>query len=169
MTTPTPPLPPHMDPPLPPPPFSAKPPQPAGEQQFSEAQVAQAFAEAQLAPGIQHIALDTRYWALPADEWDKLIAAKGEDKRAYTPERYDCDDFGFSFKGEMCDLYAINGIGLVLDWSGRHCYNCLLVVGTDVNHPLELHFLEPQQDKWIRVERKDGPACYSLTEGMIIL
>ena len=159
MTTPTP-------TPTPPQP---KPPQPAGEREFSDTQVAQAFAEAQLAPGIRHIPLDTRYWALPADEWDKLIAAKGADKNAYVAERYDCDDFGFAFKGEMCDRYEVNGVGLVIDWSGRHCYNCLLVIGTDVNHPLELHFLEPQTDKWVRVERADGPQCYSLTEGMIIL
>ena len=131
----------------------------------------QAALEAAVAHrGVHIYRLDTRYWALTQAGWDRVIADHGRDRTSYTPERYDCDDYAFAYKGSMGDEYRLNGVGLVIDWSGKHAYNCLVVAPDDPGGLPEVHFLEPQTDGWVRVGPDHPQAvCYTLASGIIII
>ena len=134
----------------------------AGSQKaFAKADVQAALRHA--APGIQTILLDSRYWAVSRATWDAMIAAYGPDRNKYVSERYDCDDFAFSFKGGMGHTYEVNGVGIVLNWGHAHAYNAILV---NDGGKCVVEYLEPQNDQFVRTP---APALYQLTHGLIIL
>ena len=114
------------------------------------------------------VILDTTYWALPVTTWDALIKAVGPDTNKYKSERYDCDDFAVVFKGKMSNEFEINGVGWVIDESSSHSYDCVLV---DVGASLpEVHFIEPQNDRWVRSAIKQPTdSHYQLTKGLVII
>ena len=76
-------------------------------------------------------------------------------------EKYDCDNFAFSFKARMDRKFHLNNVGLVVDYSGGHAYNC--VIFSDGTAEL----FEPQSDTF--VTNKIGSGMYTCTEGFIIL
>ena len=128
---------------------------------FSAADVRHALTRT--APHLNQWLMDTKYRALPEQAWAELVKQHGLIKRRYTPEYFDCDDFATVFQGRCADYYAVNGCGKVVDFSGRHSYNILLVV--EEGQVLRAHLYEPQNEG----RPTPGQGHYTERNGFIII
>ena len=108
------------------------------------------------------VLLDGKYFALTRKEWTAVIAAVGPDGNAYTPERYDCDSFSRYFWAEVNHRFEVNGLFVVVDYSGTHSYNALLV--HDGKGSLSVLLFEPQNGQF----PTRGKAPYDLKSGFFI-
>ena len=110
---------------------------------FSAEQVAGALTESPLRR-MQILLLDREYTALPLKVWERILEWSDVDRIDYVSEKRDCDNFAIALSGQVGLRLAVNGIGLVVDYSGGHAYNCILVrEGND----LTLRIVEPQTDR----------------------
>ena len=105
--------------------------------------------------------LDSKYWTCTRLDFDAIIRWDWTDKKRYISEKYDCDNFAFSFKARMDRRFHLNNVGLVIDYSGGHAYNC--VVFSDGKAEL----FEPQGDRF--VTDKIGTGQYKCESGLIII
>ena len=105
--------------------------------------------------------LDTKYWACGRLDFEAIINWDWTDKKKYVADKYDCDNFAFSFKARMDRKFHLNNVGLVIDYSGGHAYNC--VIFSDGTAEL----FEPQGDRF--VTDKIGSGQYVCSRGLIIL
>ena len=111
--------------------------------------------------GMKRKHLDSKYWACSRLDFEAIIRWDWTDKKKYVAEKYDCDNFAFSFKARMDRKFHLNNVGLVIDYSGGHAYNCVLFSdGT-------AELFEPQNDRF--VTDRQGTGQYKCTEGLIIL
>ena len=111
---------------------------------------------------LQFVPLDTAYVALPADTWELFLEYSGVDRIKYKSDTMDCDDFAQILCGECKRKLRVNGIGLVVDFSGGHAYNALLAYeGSE----LSLLTIEPQNDKII-INRS---GMYAAQHGFLLL
>ena len=110
-------------------------------------------AEVQAALGASHLSklgglpLDEKYWAVSIETWHLILAYNGTDKKRYVKDFFDCDNFAILFAGSVADKFAINGAGIVIDYSGGHAYSALLVV-TEAG-TLAFATIEPQNDEFV--------------------
>ena len=111
-----------------------------GKVQVSGNEAARAFANLQT--GVQPWMLDTHYWALPIATWDDVLRHMGVGEFTYRSEQSDCDDFAMCLRGRVPLELGINGVGVVLDFSGGHAYSAMLVA--DGADSLRARLLEPQ-------------------------
>ena len=95
---------------------------------------------------LQLLQIDEEYRSLSLDNWNKVLQASDTSKQKYIKNFYDCNHFAVLFKAEV-GLILVNGCGLVLDFSGEHAFN-LIIVGEE-NKPPSFKFVEPQLDNWI--------------------
>ena len=103
--------------------------------------------------------LDNKYVAVSEKEFQKIIDWDWTDNKKYVAEKYDCDNFAFSFKAMVDRRFGVNNVGLVIDYSGGHAYN--IIVFNDGS----VRLFEPQTDRWARV----GPGQYKFEEGKILI
>ena len=113
-----------------------------------------------LGSGLQIVLLDRQYWTLPETIWTDVIQYSGVDSHAYVDERFDCDDFAWSFKGNVAWKLRVNGVGTVVDFSGSHAYNVVMV---DEDGELVFKFMEPQNDRWVM-----GGPMYLMQNGFVV-
>ena len=86
--------------------------------------------------------LDNKYVAVSEKEFQKIIDWDWTDNKKYVAEKYDCDNFAFSFKARVDRKFHINTVGLVIDYDGGHAYNIIMFSnGTS-------KIFEPQSDSW---------------------
>ena len=86
--------------------------------------------------------LDNKYVAVSEKEFQKIIDWDWTDNKKYVDEKYDCDNFAFSFKARVDRKFHINTVGLVIDYDGGHAYNIIIFSnGTS-------KIFEPQSDSW---------------------
>ena len=86
--------------------------------------------------------LDNKYVAVSEKEFQKIIDWDWTDNKKYVAEKYDCDNFAFSFKARVDRKFHINTVGLVIDYDGGHDYNIIIFSnGTS-------KIFEPQSDSW---------------------
>tara|TARA_R110000824_G_scaffold148727_9_gene318616 strand:+ start:402 stop:869 length:468 start_codon:yes stop_codon:yes gene_type:complete len=111
--------------------------------------------------GMVRKTLDAKYWACGRLDFHAIVTWDWTDEKKYIAEKYDCDNFAFSFKARMDRKFHLNNVGLVIDYSGGHAYNC--VVFADGTAEL----FEPQTDKF--VTSKIGSGKYICKDGLIIL
>lgn len=135
------------------------------EMVFDSSKVRTAFQKV-LNNNISILLLDSKYWAASQEAWDLILQYNGVDTQKYVSDRYDCDDFAFSFKGAVSRKFAVNGVGLVIDFSGHHAYNCVLV---HKDNDLSVEFIEPQNDQFVRKDAANAKACYQLTSGIVLI
>ena len=109
-------------------------------QELSHNELASLFRKSALGR-LQFAALDSRYWAVDLKTWQLILAYNGTDLEPYQSERYDCDSFSVSLSGEVGKKWKLNTCGIVIDFSARHAYNC--VVTTDAG----ILVVEPQSDQ----------------------
>lgn len=91
--------------------------------------------------------LDTRYWAVPIETWQLILAWSGVDKKTYISDFFDCDNFAIAFSGEVAQRFQINSAGIVVDYSGKHAYTAILIRNGD--DTLAIATIEPQSDAFI--------------------
>jgi hypothetical protein len=101
--------------------------------------------------------LDGRYRALPMRVWELVLEYSQVDKKQYRSEHYDCDNFAMALCGQVPTLFDVNGVGFVVDFSGGHAYNAILV--SESRGHLEVVGVEPQNDRW--GVAKTGARMYS--------
>ena len=88
-------------------------------------------------------ALDSRFRALPQDVWEQILAYNLIKLEHYKSEHFDCDNFAVCLAGDVAQRWDINGIGVVIDVSAYHAYNCVLA---DDGGRFDLLMVEPQTD-----------------------
>ena len=88
-------------------------------------------------------ALDSRFQALSRKVWEQILAYYLVDLEHYISEHCDYDNFAVCLAGDVAQRWDINGIGIVIDVSARHAYNCVL---SDDGGRLDLLTFEPQTD-----------------------
>ena len=109
--------------------------------------------------GMKRKNLDTKYWSCGRTDFEAIVNWDWTDKKKYVAEKYDCDNFAFSFKAMVDRKFNVNNVGLVIDYSAGHAYN--IIVFNDGTVKL----FEPQSDKWPRI----GTSMYKFEEGKILI
>ena len=109
--------------------------------------------------GMDILALDNKYLVTNQADMKKIIDWDWTDNRKYVAEKYDCDNFAFSFKAMVDRKFGVNNVGLVIDYSGGHAYNIF------VFNDCTVRLFEPQSDKWPRI----GTTMYKFEEGKILI
>jgi len=85
--------------------------------------------------------LDGSYFAPQPEDVDALRDLSSAPQwLPYRSERYDCEDFAFSYQALAALLGGVNTVGVVIDWSDAHAYNVI------VDSAGEVRFYEPQSD-----------------------
>jgi len=124
--------------------------------------IAQRLLDANLIGGaMQRKTLDSKYWTCTRLDFDAIIKWDWTDNKKYVAEKYDCDNFAFSFKARMDRKFHLNNVGLVVDYSGGHAYNC--VVFSDGTAEL----FEPQSDLFTTSQL--GTGYYKCESGFILI
>ena len=111
--------------------------------------------------GMKRKHLDSKYWACGRLDFEAIINWDWTDKKRYVKQKYDCENFAFSFKARMDRRFHLNNVGLVVDYSGSHAYNC--VVFADGTAEL----FEPQND--MIVTKQMGKGLYKCESGFIVI
>ena len=114
-------------------------------QTLSQSELVKAF-HTSLLKQLQPWVLDTKYRAVSLEVWRLIVAYNGVDREKYTSEFFDCDNFATCLAGDVAQRWGINGIGVVLDFSAAHAYNCALTVDTEDRNALKIIVIEPQTD-----------------------
>ena len=134
-------------------------------------QVVDALQDAGLGQ-LRPVFLDKDYYALPLETWAEIIEWSDVDRIKYVAEKRDCDNFAVAFAGQVGLRFAVNGVGIVVDFSGKHAYNCLLVTGDkdgDGVDDLSVVLLEPQSDRMPQVgDTMSGHEAYKAESGFIL-
>jgi len=118
------------------------PPEIKGHKEMTQSQVSQAIG------GAQMTWLDNKYIAVPKQEFQKIIDWDWTDNKKYIAEKYDCDNFAFSFKARVDRRFHVNTVGLVIDYDAGHAYNIIIFAdGTS-------KIFEPQSDGWPKIGSK---------------
>ena len=113
---------------------------------------------------IWHLPLDNSYTACSKKEFLEWIEWDWVDKKQYVKDKYDCENFAFSFKARTDRRFGINTVGLVIDYSGGHAYNVVLFTDSP---PL---LYEPQTDEWVYIgEGMSANESYKMERGYIII
>ena len=113
----------------------------------------------------QHIYTDSKYVGLTRDEWNAVLEEAHTKAVKYVATVEDCDDHGALARGVVPAISHANGISWVLDFSGKHSYNLVLVVEADGSFGVEA--VEPQLDKLVPFTRV-GSDPYAAREGIAI-
>jgi len=101
--------------------------------------------------GVKNITwLDRKYITIPEAEFTKIIDWDWTDNKKYVAEKYDCDNFAFSFKARVDRKFHVNTVGLVIDYDAGHAYNLIVFA----NGTMKL--FEPQSDSY----PKEGSKMY---------
>tara|TARA_R110000824_G_scaffold120706_1_gene276312 strand:+ start:2548 stop:3054 length:507 start_codon:yes stop_codon:yes gene_type:complete len=115
-------------------------------------------------PQVKRLPLDTKYHTCSKDEFMHWIEWDWVDKKKYVAEKYDCENFAFSFKARTDRKFGINTVGLVVDYSGGHAYNVVLFSDSP---PL---LYEPQSDQWVEIgEGMSTSEMYKMEHGFILI
>lgn len=130
------------------------------EVRVSEKDLLKAWKDS-LGQKLDTVVFDSKYWGVPLATWEMILKYSGIDSGQYRSDRYDCDDFAIAFRAEVSKKFSINGCGIVVDLSGGHAYNALLVTE---GQELSIRFLEPQNDKLIITPKGQ----YRMTKGYVI-
>ncbi len=136
---------------------------------FDGDQVRDAWTKSKLSH-LQFISTNKSYRALPKSVWDQILAEHLSIHK-YVPEFFDCDSFAAALMGLVAYDFEINGICRVLDISGHHSYNAVLVC--DDGTTCSWLRVEPQADlfledisKEVTVTAPDG--AYAATSGFAV-
>ena len=118
--------------------------------------------------GVVVYALDSKYWVVGEDAAMDAVRSCHTDALKYVADRFDCDKFARTLYADLPLKFQLNSVGFVLDWSGRHSYNLLVVdEKPDADAPvLGVRWVEPQSDAEIKLHSKP---YYDLGSGIVIL
>ena len=133
---------------------------------FTSGQVKTAISESPL-KHLQLLMIDRMYYCLPDNLCVEMLHEIGTNRIKYIAERFDCDNFSSYFKAVAALNFGTNSVGMILDISGQHSYNCVLTC-IDSSSPVEVKEVEPQSDTFI-TKYPDAKRHYAGTSGIILL
>ena len=93
-------------------------------------------------------ALDNKYLTCTRLDFDAIIQWDWTDNKTYIAEKYDCENFSFSFKARVDRRFYINTVGLVIDYEAGHAYNVIIFANGSMK------IFEPQSDGWPKIGSK---------------
>ena len=102
--------------------------------------------------------LDTKYWLCDLETFDQFRREDWTELAPYLAERSDCDDRARQLWA-AASMRGLTGVGLVIDWSGRHAYNLVLFADGHIR------LYEPATDGWVE---PDLPA-YRLDHCLVLM
>ena len=109
--------------------------------------------------GVSRTPLDNKYWTCSEADFNKIVAHDPTDDKGYAADRFDCDNFSFTFKARVGRQYGINAIGVVIDYSSAHAYNVVVFLDGTAK------IFEPQSDEWPAL----GSGNYKFESGLVII
>ena len=95
--------------------------------------------------------VDGKYYLENWEIWKQIIETDWTDQKKYLTDRYDCDNFAYSFAARMSEIYGLNA-GIIQGWvydkdTGKqisgHFWNVILTKEG------KLYFYEPMNDNYI--------------------
>lgn len=123
--------------------------------------VGEQLLQANLVQGnVKRLVLDNKYLVCEKKVFQDWVQWDWSDEKTYLVDKYDCENFAFSFKARTDRKFGLNNVGLVIDYSGGHAYNVVMFSDS----PPELY--EPQSDSWIK---KGQGKPYRLARGYILI
>ena len=81
--------------------------------------------------------------------WEKYLSYSKIDKKKWTAEKRDCDDFALQLKAEASWKFQVNSVVLVCDYSLGHAF-CVLPCMEGKS--IKFFICEPQTDQLIPIE-----------------
>ena len=106
--------------------------------------------------------LDSEYRILPRDEMMECVKAAHTSSEQYISDFHDCDSFGRELWSRVPWMSKCNSVGLVLNFGGVHCFNCVLVRPDRNSREVECLIIEPQSDGIVKL---GSSPPYTLTSG----
>ena len=114
--------------------------------------------------------LDSKYWALPLATWQSIIQRSEVDILKYETDRYDCDDYAFSFKSYLSNEYKVNGCGIVIDFDNNMLCNLLLVKQVVAKDSiLTVRFLDSSNGKILNNPKYNHPEIGIKRGGLLLI
>lgn len=142
---------------------------------------AQAVHKAAVEAGLgrlNHQFLDPNYVALPLGVWEDFLMWSWLNDVKYIESHFDCENSAMALCAEVGRRLRVNAVGLVMDISGRHAYNALLVKDGD---GVRVQVCEPQTDALVTIgeafrgdkafgvnEAFSGNEAYKAEEGFVL-
>ena len=115
------------------------------KREFTKDEVVAALNASPLS-SLQEVPVDSAYWGASEEAWHGMLAYTGVDRIRYVSNAFDCDNFAVLFAGVVADKFDINGVGIVVDYSGGHAYCAILIV---TENGLKIGIIEPQNDRFV--------------------
>ena len=94
----------------------------------------------------------------------EVIKKDHSEKKKYYADKFDCDSFSFMFITHLASKYGVNGVGIVLDFSGAHAYNFVVYPRKKDN----LRLFEPQNDSLFKVKKRKKK-FYPLETALVLI
>lgn len=113
--------------------------------------------------GVFRWPLDSKYFLPTQDEMIKFIDWDWVDKKKYIADMFDCENFAFWFKARADGVMHRNNVGWIIDWTGKHGYNCIVLPDGD------LWIFEPQNDHYWSIDEHKYEGAYALGNAGIII
>ena len=106
--------------------------------------------------------LDGHYWLTDQNNFLNIVAWDWVDKKQYIVDRYDCENYAFSFKAHIDRFFGLNQVGIVLDYESGHGYNLVIFPSGNVM------LYEPQSDSLFFIPERNKQ-LYALENATLLL
>lgn len=93
--------------------------------------------------------LDNKYWFCSKEDMRQIIKEDWTDNKQYISDRFDCEDFARQFAAHLRELWDVNQVAVVYDWTARHSFNIIFFSNGDA------WIFEPQNDKIYPFDYRD--------------
>ena len=120
---------------------------------------------------LQFIPTDADIMAIPEKLWREVFqrTPTADGVNQYVSEVNDCDKHAQLFSGLCAAMWYLNGVGQIIDWSGSHSYNAVLVAPADGDEGdlPTIRIVEPQQSGFVEATSLHK-APYTLERGLVL-
>jgi len=108
-------------------------------------------------PNVEMLLMDMKYRYVDLKTMDEIIGIDWTNHKKYVIDIYDCDNFAFSFKSRMAEIWGINGVAVALGVltidKGKYLHAWNYFIAEESGKP-KLFLLEPQLDLVVEAEQK---------------
>ena len=106
---------------------------------------ADALRTAAASAGIDNLwMLDSEYRVLPKNEMIDCVLAAHTNSEQYVSEFHDCDQFARELWARIPYQTKCNSVGIVLNFGGKHAFNCVFVTPDTTVTSIKCLIVEPQ-------------------------
>jgi len=113
--------------------------------------------------GVRRLGLDMKFYLADEDDMMKIIQWDWINKKPYYRETFDCENFAMAFMSHIAFYFKRNQVALVIDYSGEHGYNLILLPDG------RIWIYEPQTDKYWDLAEHNYAAPYVLQQAYILI